>query len=113
MSAPRTISASVLVAPRPAAPGFIDASLHGGGPLDLDPFLSITDFRMSEPIFAPHPHAGFSAVTYSFPDSAGAFVNRDSLGDRSRIGAGALHWPPPPLGWWPARSRPAWRGRPA
>jgi redox-sensitive bicupin YhaK (pirin superfamily) len=92
MFAPRTISASVRVTPRQAAPGFIDASLDGGGPLDLDPFLSITDFRMSEPIFAPHPHAGFSAVTYAFPDSAGAFTNRDSLGDRSRIGAGALHW---------------------
>ena len=92
MSAPRTISGSILVPPRQAAPGFIDASLNGSGPLDLDPFLSITDFRMSEPIVAPHPHAGFSAVTYAFPDSAGAFINRDSLGDRSRIGAGALHW---------------------
>lgn len=92
MPALRTITASVVVPPRLAAPGFVDASINGGGPLDLDPFLSITDFRMSEPIFAPHPHAGFSAVTYSFPDSVGAFINRDSLGDRSRIGPGALHW---------------------
>lgn len=92
MSSRRAITAAAVVPPRQAAPGFVDASINGSGPLDLDPFLSITDFRMSEPIFAPHPHAGFSAVTYSFPDSAGAFINRDSLGDRSRIGAGALHW---------------------
>lgn len=92
MSTSRTISQLALVPPRQAAPGFTDASIHANGALDLDPFLAITDFRMSEPIFAPHPHAGFSAVTYSFPDSAGAFINRDSLGDRSRIGPGALHW---------------------
>lgn len=47
---------------------------------------------MSEPTFPPHPHAGFSAVTYLFEDSGGALVNRDSLGDRSRIEPGALHW---------------------
>ncbi len=27
-----------------------------------------------------------------FPDSVGAFINRDSLGDHSRIEPGALHW---------------------
>ena len=59
---------------------------------DLDPFLQIDWFRMSQPFFPPHPHAGFSAVTYMLPESPGGFVNRDSLGDRSRIRPGALHW---------------------
>jgi redox-sensitive bicupin YhaK (pirin superfamily) len=63
-----------------------------GGPVDLDPFLALTDFHMSSPTFAPHPHAGFSAVTYMFRDSAGSFRNRDSLGDVSHIGPGDLHW---------------------
>jgi redox-sensitive bicupin YhaK (pirin superfamily) len=58
----------------------------------LDPFLDVSLFSMSKPTFAPHPHAGFSAVTYMLPESAGAFVNRDSLGDRSRIAPGAVHW---------------------
>jgi redox-sensitive bicupin YhaK (pirin superfamily) len=60
--------------------------------LPLDPFLSLDEFHMSEPTFPPHPHAGFSAVTYMFESSAGAFTNRDSLGDRSVIAPGALHW---------------------
>jgi redox-sensitive bicupin YhaK (pirin superfamily) len=58
----------------------------------LDPFVSLDEFHMSQPTFPPHPHAGFSAVTYMFEDSAGAFINRDSLGDRSLIGPGAFHW---------------------
>ncbi|MBL8956387.1 MAG: pirin family protein, partial [Myxococcaceae bacterium] len=58
----------------------------------LDPFLNLDDFHMSQPTFPPHPHAGFSAVTYLFEDSAGSFVNRDSRGNRQRIGPGALHW---------------------
>jgi hypothetical protein len=60
--------------------------------LDLDPVLSIELFHMSERTFAPHPHAGFSAVTYMLPESEGALRNRDSLGDRSLIGPGAVHW---------------------
>jgi redox-sensitive bicupin YhaK (pirin superfamily) len=58
----------------------------------LDPFISMDEFRMSRPTFPPHPHAGFSAVTYMFERSDGGFVNRDSLGDRSRITPGSLHW---------------------
>ncbi len=58
----------------------------------LDPFMDVTLFSMSQPTFAPHPHAGFSAVTYMLPESVGSFVNRDSLGDRSIIGPGAIHW---------------------
>lgn len=73
--------------------GFDVAQLHGdaidGG---MDPFLQIDAFSLSEPFFGPHPHAGFSAVTYIFPESPMGFINRDSLCNRQRIGPGALHW---------------------
>ena len=59
----------------------------------VDPFLQIDHFRMSQPVFPPHPHAGFSAVTYLFEDSEGAFINRDSLSEESvLIHPGDLHW---------------------
>ena len=58
----------------------------------IDPFLSIDHFFMSQPIFPPHPHAGFSAVTYLFEDSQDILQNRDSLGDRTDIHPGDLHW---------------------
>ena len=60
--------------------------------VDLDPFLNIDLFAMTGPVFSPHPHAGFSAVTYLFDDSTTRFHNRDSLGDRSMIEPGGLHW---------------------
>jgi redox-sensitive bicupin YhaK (pirin superfamily) len=31
-------------------------------------------------------------MTYMFEDSEGAFINRDSFGDHSRIESGGLHW---------------------
>lgn len=58
----------------------------------MDPFLMLDHFIMTAPFFAPHPHAGFSVATYLFEDSAGEFLNRDSLGDRSRIAPGGLLW---------------------
>jgi hypothetical protein len=58
----------------------------------LDPFLNLDDFHMAQPTFPPHPHAGFSAVTYLFEDSKGSFQNRDSRGNAQRIGPGAVHW---------------------
>jgi redox-sensitive bicupin YhaK (pirin superfamily) len=70
-------------------PGFSTIGLRHPA---LDPFMDVTLFSMSLPTFAPHPHAGFSAVTYMLPESEGAFINRDSLGDRSRIALGAIHW---------------------
>jgi redox-sensitive bicupin YhaK (pirin superfamily) len=54
--------------------------------------LNVDHFVMSEPTFPPHPHAGFSAVTWMLPWSTGSFVNRDSRGDRSIIAPGTLHW---------------------
>ena len=60
--------------------------------VDLDPFLNVDLFAMTGPVFAPHPHAGFSAVTYLFDDSTTRFHNRDSLGDNSMIEPGGVHW---------------------
>jgi redox-sensitive bicupin YhaK (pirin superfamily) len=47
---------------------------------------------MSASTFPPHPHAGFSAVSYLFLDSETGINNRDSLGTRNRIQPGGLHW---------------------
>ncbi|WP_088318155.1 pirin family protein [Kineosporia sp. R_H_3] len=91
-TARRSVGSMTVLHPHQVSPGFVEDTVQHGGPVTLDPFLSITDFRMSRPTFAPHPHAGFSAVTYMFRDSAGSFRNRDSLGDVSLIGPGDLHW---------------------
>ncbi len=58
----------------------------------MDPFLSIDHFRMDEPTFRPHPHAGFSAVTVVFEDSPGTFRNRDTLGSDLELKVGDIHW---------------------
>lgn len=58
----------------------------------IDPVLNIDWFEMNGPTFPPHPHAGFSAVTYLFADSPNGFVNRDSLGVVQDILPGGLHW---------------------
>ncbi len=58
---------------------------------NIDPYIQLTNFWMPKAFFPPHPHAGFSVMTYMFLDSEGAFINRDSHGDRSRIEAGTLH----------------------
>jgi redox-sensitive bicupin YhaK (pirin superfamily) len=71
---------------------FSTRSLRETAGFAMNPFISIDEFWMSQPTFPPHPHAGFSAVTYMLEDSEGAFTNRDSLGDHSRIEPGALHW---------------------
>jgi len=58
----------------------------------MDPFLGVDSFLMPQPFFPPHPHAGMSAVTLMLPEAEAGFVNRDSLGDRSIIHPGDLHW---------------------
>jgi redox-sensitive bicupin YhaK (pirin superfamily) len=58
----------------------------------LDPYLMVDHYWMSQPTFGPHPHAGFSAVTYMFEDAQTGFRNRDSKGDNSTIQPGDLHW---------------------
>jgi quercetin 2,3-dioxygenase len=59
--------------------------------LGIEPILVFTEFHMDRPIFGPHPHAGISVMTYLHPDSAGSFLNRDSLGDHSEIPPGGVH----------------------
>lgn len=66
--------------------------LHGSDPSQLDPFMGIDHAWMSAPTFPPHPHAGFSAVTYLFLDSETGIANRDSLGNSTLIEPGGLHW---------------------
>ena len=42
--------------------------------------------------FSPHPHAGFSAVSYLFEDSGDALRTRDSLGNDVVTGPGGMVW---------------------
>ncbi|WP_413577965.1 pirin family protein [Bdellovibrio sp. HCB290] len=58
----------------------------------LNPVLNVDHYFMSEPTFPPHPHAGFSAITYMFEDSATSILNRDTLGNEININPGDLHW---------------------
>ncbi len=57
----------------------------------IEPFLVFTEYRMTQAVFGPHPHAGVSVMTYMLPDSKNSFINRDSLGDQSIIEPGGLH----------------------
>jgi redox-sensitive bicupin YhaK (pirin superfamily) len=59
---------------------------------DISPFIGADAFIMPQPFFGPHPHAGMSAVTVMLPEAEGGFINRDSLGDRSTIHPGDMHW---------------------
>lgn len=73
--------------------GFRAYSIRGGQHAEpIDPFLGVDHARMSGPTFPPHPHAGFSAVSYLFEDSETGMQNRDSLGTRNLIKPGGLHW---------------------
>lgn len=56
------------------------------------PLVALDDFRANGRPFPPHPHAGFSAVTYVFEDSAGGLRVADSLGNDICIGAGGIAW---------------------
>ena len=73
--------------------GFRAFSVRGGEmAAPIDPFLGVDHAWMSTSTFKPHPHAGFSAVSYLFLDSETGVNNRDSLGNRNRIQPGGLHW---------------------
>jgi redox-sensitive bicupin YhaK (pirin superfamily) len=58
----------------------------------MDPLLMVDHFVMTAPTFAPHLHAGISAVTAIFEDARGVFRNRDSLGNDVGLRAGDLYW---------------------
>ncbi len=68
------------------------ATMLRADPQWMDPFLGVDSYVMPQPFFPPHPHAGMSAVTLMLPEAQGGFINRDSLGDRSEIRPGDLHW---------------------
>ncbi len=58
----------------------------------MDPLLMVDHFVMTAPTFAPHLHAGISAVTAMFEDSSGTFINRDTLGNSVELMPGDLYW---------------------
>ncbi|WP_183030045.1 pirin family protein [Altericroceibacterium spongiae] len=57
-----------------------------------DPIMGFDHYRMNAVTFAPHPHAGFSAISYLFEDSTGGLRNRDSLGNDFVVGPGGIVW---------------------
>ena len=65
--------------------------LHALGDL-ASPIALLDDFRVRGRPFGPHPHAGFSAVTYVFGDSQGNLRSRDSLGNDAVTGPGGIIW---------------------
>jgi redox-sensitive bicupin YhaK (pirin superfamily) len=65
--------------------------LHKLGEL-ASPIVVFDDFRVRGRPFAPHPHAGFSAVTYVFEDSQANLRSRTSLGHDLVIGPGGIGW---------------------
>lgn len=54
--------------------------------------LALDDFRVNGHQFPPHPHAGFSAVTYVFEDTQSGLRSCDSLGNDIRVGPGGIVW---------------------
>lgn len=58
----------------------------------INPFVNVDHAWMSAPTFPPHPHAGFSAVSYVFLDSEAGIENRDNIGTHNLIRPGGLHW---------------------
>jgi redox-sensitive bicupin YhaK (pirin superfamily) len=67
----------------------------GGASLSmLDPFLLLDEMHSANPEdfiagFPEHPHRGFETVTYMI---GGAVEHADSLGNRGKIGPGAIQW---------------------
>lgn len=58
----------------------------------MDPLIMVDHFTMTAPTFAPHAHAGLSAVSVLFEDSTGSFRNRDTLGNDIELSPGDLYW---------------------
>ncbi len=71
-----------------AANHFSEEMFAGG----MDPLLMVDHFVMTAPTFAPHLHAGISAVTAMLEDSTGGFLNRDTLGNNVVLKPGDLYW---------------------
>ena len=58
----------------------------------IDPFIGVDSYTLRSNPFGPHPHAGMSAVSLTFPESEAGTINRDTMGDNSLIRPGDLHW---------------------
>jgi redox-sensitive bicupin YhaK (pirin superfamily) len=78
--------------------GFNADGIRGSNAV-MDPYLMADHFWMTQPTFGPHPHAGFSAVTYLFADSQTQThsydTTRPDLGDNRNhhlIAPGDAHW---------------------
>jgi len=56
------------------------------------PICLFDDFRVSGRPFGPHPHAGFSQITYVLRDSIGGNRSRDSLGNDIVVAPGGIVW---------------------
>lgn len=77
---------------RPRGDAGFSAAVLRGAVQATDPFIAVDHFRISQPTFGAHPHAGFSAVTYLFADSQTALLCRDSLGGQRLVAPGGVHW---------------------
>lgn len=75
---------------KPVAPGLRGVGIFARD-YPIEPYLMFSEFRMSLPVFGPHPHAGISVMTYMRPDSQDSFINRDNLSGLSFIEPGGLH----------------------
>lgn len=69
-------------------------SLGGRAGLRLDPFLMLDEFGTENPDdyiagFPPHPHRGFTTVTYMLD---GRMQHRDHLGNVGNLGPGGVQW---------------------
>jgi len=85
---------SSLIVSRPRGSGAFSVrsfKLEELGP-QASPLFVVDDFRVRAHVFGPHPHAGFSAVTYVFEDSVGSLRSRDSLGNDVVVGPGGIVW---------------------
>ena len=88
----RSVSAPIAMPWHEFGPGGGAWMLHPAELRTLDPFVLVDHFRLAQPVFAPHPHAGFSAVSYLFEDSEDGLLNRTSLGEQNVIAPGSLQW---------------------
>lgn len=57
----------------------------------MDPIIGFDHFEFKHDIFGPHPHAGMSAISYVFEDSA-PYHSIDSRGNNIVITPGSLLW---------------------
>ena len=57
----------------------------------MDPVIGFDHFQLTKDVFGAHPHAGMSAVSYLFEDSA-PYHNLDSIGTDIVITPGSLMW---------------------